>query len=1124
MADNVLGLIATIDVTDLKAGLSQVKEAISQAKSQFETSTASLEKWQKSSEGVASKLKQLNTNLEAQKKAVEAYENEIKRVSEKEGDHSKQLEILQKKLQSAKNQVEKTKASIESYSQSFEKLKKKEDEENSANVKLNKSLEEQKKKVKELENQYKSAVLENGKYSKEAKNVASEVKKATKELEKQEKQVEELEKDYKKLTNTSESFSKVGKSILTSIAALGALFIGFISKLGQAAEKTEEFRQNQVRLKKVFSEVGLSVGETEKLYNRLFRVLGNDNSTSNALVFISQFAKSEEELNEWTNILIGTFAKFGNSLPTQELAKNINQAIKTKEVSGQFADVIKQGGGEVESFKNMLSLLTTEEEREQFILSYLKDDYAELAEEYEKNNKTILESNEANLKYQQSLAKIGELGSSVKVSLTNLKAQALDKLYPIIEKTINFISDNFNLIKNITIAITALGAALLTVGSSVKIFNGLVKAASAVQAVWNATMLGNPIGAIITSIGLLSLAIYELVKNWGKIKEIAISCWEAVKDIFNNFNEYFTNYTEAIKNRIFETWENIKNFFSNLAESIINIFSNCWENIKKAFTNPKEFFIELVNNIVDCFKELPGKIWELAKEAGQMLFDGVKQGWESVKAFFKGETVNANIKTTSTEEKTEKTTDGNNYEELIKRREEYNQEVKALIEKNNAEIEKLDSESLSAQLSEVEKFLSEKLNKLKACYTEEIKNAQGAEEQARIKTKYQNELQTIKAFYNLWESQSGKTNETIKNNINDFCSNLEYSVNKATESFQEVESQAKTTTSSFQDLFQDINNSVSKYASTFQGLWSDIMSTLNDYWDMQEEKIDTEWDKYEEEYEKRKELAESENEEELERIEEQYNDKIKLLEEQNEAELDENAKAYKEGLIDDKQYFLNKYSIMNKYNKKEEDAALEKDKAVEDSGTKLTNYLKQLEDEKLAKEQEMLEKKNEIARKQFYAQKANDIAQVWINAALAVIKAFADLGPIGGAIATAVIMGVAGAQTGIIASKEFTPYTELAEGGIVDKPMRALIGEDGKEAVLPLKNNTEWIAELAEQLNELQNKNFNLDNLKERENIYNNFETTNNYNYEQTINSPRSLTRREIYKDSRQLLSLKKYS
>ena len=40
----------------------------------------------------------------------------------------------------------------------------------------------------------------------------------------------------------------------------------------------------------------------------------------------------------------------------------------------------------------------------------------------------------------------------------------------------------------------------------------------------------------------------------------------------------------------------------------------------------------------------------------------------------------------------------------------------------------------------------------------------------------------------------------------------------------------------------------------------------------------------------------------------------------------------------------------------------------------------------------------------------------------------------------------------------------LARGGVISQPTTAIIGEAGKEAVMPLENNTEWIDLLADKL------------------------------------------------------------
>lgn len=90
----------------------------------------------------------------------------------------------------------------------------------------------------------------------------------------------------------------------------------------------------------------------------------------------------------------------------------------------------------------------------------------------------------------------------------------------------------------------------------------------------------------------------------------------------------------------------------------------------------------------------------------------------------------------------------------------------------------------------------------------------------------------------------------------------------------------------------------------------------------------------------------------------------------------------------------------------------------------------------------------------------------------------------------------------------------LAKGGIVDRPTIAEIGENGKEAVIPLEKNLRWISTLASKLaTELKTVN------NTTSNSLNNSSITNNYY--QTINSPKALSRIDIYRQSKNLLSFK---
>ena len=94
-----------------------------------------------------------------------------------------------------------------------------------------------------------------------------------------------------------------------------------------------------------------------------------------------------------------------------------------------------------------------------------------------------------------------------------------------------------------------------------------------------------------------------------------------------------------------------------------------------------------------------------------------------------------------------------------------------------------------------------------------------------------------------------------------------------------------------------------------------------------------------------------------------------------------------------------------------------------------------------------------------------------INAIIGIINGFLKLcvGPINGLISQ--LNRIGNSKLAKKLNLDFTigevrapqiPY--LAKGGIVDRATPAIIGENGKEAVVPLENNTEWIDTLAEKL------------------------------------------------------------
>lgn len=89
----------------------------------------------------------------------------------------------------------------------------------------------------------------------------------------------------------------------------------------------------------------------------------------------------------------------------------------------------------------------------------------------------------------------------------------------------------------------------------------------------------------------------------------------------------------------------------------------------------------------------------------------------------------------------------------------------------------------------------------------------------------------------------------------------------------------------------------------------------------------------------------------------------------------------------------------------------------------------------------------------------------------------------------------------------------LAKGGIINGATTAVIGEDGREAVVPLENNTEWLDIIADKLYDRLNTSKYGHSQSVSGGTINNFYQTNN--------SPKSLSRLEIYRQSKNLLSMK---
>ena len=99
---------------------------------------------------------------------------------------------------------------------------------------------------------------------------------------------------------------------------------------------------------------------------------------------------------------------------------------------------------------------------------------------------------------------------------------------------------------------------------------------------------------------------------------------------------------------------------------------------------------------------------------------------------------------------------------------------------------------------------------------------------------------------------------------------------------------------------------------------------------------------------------------------------------------------------------------------------------------------------------------------------------------------------------------------GLISRFDVPQIPELATGGIVNRPTPAIIGENGREAIIPLEKNKAGLRQIASLL---------ADEINSAARVQGRTENNVSYTFNQTNNSPKSLSRWDIYRQTKNLIS-----
>lgn len=672
-----------VDISDLKAGISEANKQIKLANAEFKAASAGMDDWQKSSDGVNAKLKQLDTVLGNEIKKLQSYEDQLQKIEEASKENEKRANELKTKLQQLAAQgVSKTSAEYKKYEKALNDVEKEQLANQSAADKLKITVLNQQAVVNKTEKE----IRDYTKALTDLENEADQAGNATEDL-----------NDNLRNTDGATNEANGGFTILKgTLANLTANVISnAISKIGELAsslfdmvEATEEYRSMMAKLSGSSETYGYSTEFAKEQFKEFYKYLGDNQMATNAITNLMGIATSTDTLTRIAEGATAVWATYGDSIPIESLTEAINETINVGKVTGTFADTInwagltnqqfasilgdgtkaqaafnqsiKDGEAQEDAFSAALAATSDQGERANIVANFLNDVYGSSKVIYDDLNGAMLNANESELDLIDSQAKLAEVVSPVKDVFTQLKTQALEAILPIVsdlaQKFLDlkaYLEEHPAVAAAVTTAVTALAAAFGVLAGALAI-QALIKGVTAAIALLNTTLLANPIVLIVAAIAALVAAFVTLWNKSEAFRNFWIGLWDGIKNVISTVVDwikdnwqtmilflmnpiaglfkYFYDNFEGFRNFVDGFVQSIKDFFTDMWEGIKNIFSNIADWFSDIFTGAKDAITSSFSTVADWFSD---NVVEPIKKFFQPLVDWFTQLFTSIRDFIK---------------------------------------------------------------------------------------------------------------------------------------------------------------------------------------------------------------------------------------------------------------------------------------------------------------------------------------------------------------------------------------------------------------------------------------------------------------------------------------------------------
>lgn len=261
--------------------------------------------------------------------------------------------------------------------------------------------------------------------------------------------------DVKKASNQAkQGVEKAMGGIKKSVQSVLKTVASFALAAASLSEGIE-FGKLQSKLNAAFQSAGSSAAQATKTFKELYRFLGDSDRAVETAQNLARITTNEKDLAEWTKILQGVYATMGDAIPVETLAESVNETAQVAKVTGTLADALNWMGVSEDAVNSQLATMNTAQEREVYLRTLLNGLYSNAAAIYEQNSKAVLDYNQAQANLKIQLADVAARLLPLITAFSNVAAVVLGVVKPAIEVIVQVIA---TLCQWIITAINWLGA------------------------------------------------------------------------------------------------------------------------------------------------------------------------------------------------------------------------------------------------------------------------------------------------------------------------------------------------------------------------------------------------------------------------------------------------------------------------------------------------------------------------------------------------------------------------------------------------------------------------------------------------------------------------------------------